>query len=70
MVLSQMSIGNISISVEGGRYTYILSCRHGGRKERDDWKQVLERIEEGHDSHHTLRDKCHIMRVKDHLWGG
>ena len=57
-----------AIWVEGERYTYILSCRHGGGKERDDWKQVLERVEEGHDSHNTLRDKRHVMRVKDHLW--
>ena len=55
---------------ERGRYIYIFSCGHGGRKERDDWKEVLERVEEREDGHHTLRDKCHVMGVKDHLWRG
>ena len=50
-----------------GRYTHILSRRHGGRKERDDWEEVLERVEESHDSHHTLGHKCHVMGVKYHL---
>ena len=52
---------------EGERWTYIFSCRHGCGKERDDWEEVLERVEEGHDCHHALRDKRHVVGVKDHL---
>ena len=51
-------------------HTHILCGGHGAGQEGDDREQVLQRVQQGHDRQHTLRDKRSICGEQDHLGGG